>query len=379
MPHYCYFPILKTRPSEVNAYDMLDESVKQEILPIIEMTGELGYTYSKNCKDEKRRGTRRPGDINKKIPKILDFMKERRFILDITDDPTLKYDGLGSTDAGLLNPENGYANWTNFLKQDEVFKKNVIPTIQFNTMHMPDVEEQIRVLNAEFDYLAIRLPAIDSEQSSSKDILPQVINYVTKLVDKNKLFIILDFGSKKDTVNIKTIVENIPLENVKALIPVSSSFPSSVTQYGKKEGVIMIHENEISDCVREVLGTKVFHGDYSSIYPKRYEMGGGGWYPRIDFIERDIKTNKPISYRFFRGDERNTSSHYVPLANYVLNSSAYSPIQELTVDGDMRIKQKAAGGSEGKAPSYWIATRSNIYMTAQYLYLKKQSGSFLYL
>ena len=56
MAKYCYFPILKTRPAEVNAYDMLDSNIKEEILPIIEMTGELGYTYSQKCKDEKCRG-----------------------------------------------------------------------------------------------------------------------------------------------------------------------------------------------------------------------------------------------------------------------------------------------------------------------------------
>ena len=52
MLEYFYCPILKTRQSEVDAYDMLDPSVKDSILPIIEMTGALGYTYPKNYKIE---------------------------------------------------------------------------------------------------------------------------------------------------------------------------------------------------------------------------------------------------------------------------------------------------------------------------------------
>ncbi|MBO4643108.1 MAG: hypothetical protein J5716_00700, partial [Alphaproteobacteria bacterium] len=71
-----------------------------------------------------------------------------------------------------------------------------------------------------------------------------------------------------------------------------------------------------------------------------------------------------------------TSADYYSLALQVVQSPNYAPVNEIVADGDIRISLKASGGSEGKAPSYWITARSNIYMTMQYLYLKKQ-GAFL--
>ena len=50
MLEYFYCPILKTRQSEVDAYDMLDPSVKDSILPIIEMTGALDIHIQKTIK-----------------------------------------------------------------------------------------------------------------------------------------------------------------------------------------------------------------------------------------------------------------------------------------------------------------------------------------
>ncbi|MBO4700379.1 MAG: hypothetical protein J5620_01375 [Alphaproteobacteria bacterium] len=376
MSKYCYFPILKTRPSEVNAYDSLADNIKEEVLPIIEMTGELGYTYSKNCKDENCRGVRRPGDINKKITKILDFMGNKRFVLDITDDSSLKYDGLSATGSGLLNPNNGYRNWLDFLQRNDTFKRLVIPTIQFDTTYRQDVQMQIEELKNHFDYMAIKLPS-----TTDAKIINQVIDFVTNIIGVNKLFVILDFDFIKSFTQKETseYVKPIDVSKIKALIPVSSSFPASVIHIDKICGSIDILENQLSDCIRQTLGNKVFHGDFSSIHPTRYEMGGGGWYPRIDYIERDLRTKKPIKYHFFRGTGRNTSSEYVELAKRVTEAKNYVPISEFNVAGDLQIKKKAKGEMEGKAPSYWIAVRSNLYLTMQYLYLRRQPDAFLYL
>jgi len=376
---YYYFPILKTRTSEVNAYEALDFSVKSEILPIIEMTGELGYTYSSKCKDEKMRGKRRPGDINKKVQKILNFMENRRFVLDITDDEALKYDGLSNRNGGLLDPADGYRAWCNFLRQNTTFKKQVIPTIQFDTTYMSEVEKQIEELDKEFDYLAIKLPAhTNSTDSLEPNPIPQIIDYVyAKLSNNNaKLLIILDYAyvSDFDEKTVQYGLSNIDTAKLKALIVVSSSFPASVRNAGKPP--LPIHENDISDvAINTLQKNNVFHGDYSSIHPIRYEMGGGGWIPRIDYIIRD-STGRAIKYAYFRGNKANTSSEYTGLAQQVIAAPNYVPITKLSVIGDQRIAAKARNGAEGKSPSYWITVRSNIYMTTQYLYLKAH-GLFL--
>ena len=81
--NYYYFPILKTKPSEIRAFKELDEKVRNNILPIIEMTGARSYTYPENHKNVNLAGKKRPGDINKKRKTILDMVGNNKFILDI--------------------------------------------------------------------------------------------------------------------------------------------------------------------------------------------------------------------------------------------------------------------------------------------------------
>lgn len=125
-------------------------------------------------------------------------------------------------------------------------------------------------------------------------------------------------------------------------------------------------------------GIPVVHGDYAAIHPTKYEMGGGGWIPRIDYVVRD-EIGQPVCYDYARGNKKNTSSEYPILARLVIDSYNYKPITEIITEGDIRIRNRANNGEEGKAPSYWIAVRSNLYVTAQYLYIKKVTFGSLFL
>lgn len=385
MGEYVYCPILKTRQSEVDAYDMLDVSVKDAILPIIELTGALGYTYPKNYKIEELRHTHRSGDIYKKINKILDLVQGRKFILDITDDESLMYDGL-KEDGGLLDHNKGYEKWISFLTSDETFKNLVIPTIQFDTNYKEDLVEQIQKLNVCFDYIALKLPAfVSSSDVYSSEIIfnkniQRIIDWIAKFVKNTKLILIIDFGYIKDYTIYKAMVDEglkqfNKLDIIKAVIPVSSSFPNFVVSVSKP---IKSFENIISKSVKNSISklVPVIHGDYASIHPTKYEMGGGGWIPRIDYIVRD-EQGQPIYFDYARGSKKNTSSEYPALARLVINSYNYQQISEIDTEGDIRIKNRANNGQEGKAPAYWIAVRSNLYLTSQYLYVKKESFGVL--
>lgn len=391
MKQYYYFPVLKTRPSEILAYENLSDSIKEDILPIIEMTGALGYTYPKNYKIKNLQGTKRPGDISKKRKKILDLMENKKFILDITDDDSLKYYGLSENSGDLLDHSNGYQAWINFLTVDEQFRKQVIPTIQFNTNYVSDLLLQISTLANMFDYIAIKLPIFLSSSTkfdSSVQFNSQVqniIDLISQQINIKKLILILDFGyisnfSKYEQL-IKTGISYIKdVSKLKAVIPLSSSYPNFVVTVKKP---IEITENMVSSLVIKELkssigATNIYHGDFAGIHPTKYEMGGGGWIPRIDYIVRDIHTKEPKQYDYFRGEKRNTSTEYQRLANQVNNAPNYLPITEISAFGDTAILKKCQNTSEGKVPSYWIAVRSNLYMTMECLYLK-QRGSFLVL
>lgn len=391
MSKYCYFPVLKTRPAEVLAYDNLDISVKDGILPIIEMTGALGYTYPKNYKIENLRGTKRPGDISKKRKKILDLLENRRFILDITDDDTLKYYGLSEKIGDLLDPSSGYKAWVNFLTADEQFKKQVIPTIQFNTNYVSDLLMQIKTLADIFDYIAIKLPVfLSAKDKSDYSIrfniqIQQILDFIAQQINIGKLILILDFGYISDFLKFTQIIENgisyiKDVSKLKAIIPISSSYPNFVVTVKKPIDMV---ENLISSLVIKKLklsinANNIYHGDFAGIHPTKYEMGGGGWVPRVDYIVRDLHTKEPKQYDYIRGIKRNTSTEYQSLAHMVIHSPNYSPIEEIQTFGDEAILRKSQNTEEGKVPSYWIAVRSNLYMTMQYLYLK-QKDSFLVL
>ncbi len=385
---YYYFPILKTRKSEVVAYENLDDSIKNIILPIIELTGALSYTYPKNYKIESLRGTKRPGDISKKRQKILDLMEGRKFILDITDDDTLKHDGLSETSGGLLDHSDGYNAWITFLSQEEEFKKSVIPTIQFNTNYVEDVMLQIEKLNKAFEYLAIKLPAFIPETGvfNNKIIfntkIQQILDLICQKITNKKLILILDFGYIEEIgVYENMIREGLTylqdISKLKAMIPVCSSFPNYVVDVNKP---IKMEENSLSKLVMNTLekinaNNSIYHGDFAGIHPTKYEMGGGGWIPRIDYIVRDAN-NMPIQYDYARGTSKNTSAEYYALARKVSSSTNYKKITALNTFGDMAIEKKAENGIEGKAPFYWIAVRSNLFMTMETLYLKEH-GAFL--
>lgn len=386
MTEYVYCPVLKTRPAEINAYELLNDIIKDKILPIIELTGAIGYTYPKNYKIVELRGTRRPGDINTKLQKIYDLMQKRRFILDITDDETLMYDGLSSSKGGLLDPSNGYEKWIDFLTHNDDFRKLVIPTIQFDTSKpREDIENQIKSLNKYFDVVSIKLPAlVKTSDSFSTNIqfnpvIKLVLDFISSFISLEKLILILDFGYINNFEETKRIIEgNIKdlndLQKLKAIIPVSSCFPNFVS---KVSHPITISETNVYELVKNhSTSNTVVYGDFASLHPVKYDMGGGGWIPRIDYIVANSE-GKPIEYEYKRGVKRNTSSEYFMLAQEVIASPKYHPISEVITEGDIRIQKKALGDIEGKSPSYWIATRANLYMTMQCLYFMKNKCSYL--
>jgi len=251
MNEYVYFPVLKTRPSEIKAFSLLDEKIKDAILPIIELTGAIGYTLPKTCKDESKRGIRVKGNINSKIEKILSFMEDRRFILDITDDDSLKYDGLSSSNGGLLDPADGYKSWISFLTQDSKFKELVIPTIQFDSTQRVNVEKQIISLSKDFDTLSIKLPF-----DAGMETIEMIVSWIVRIIGSSKkLILIIDFGYAKSLdLTLERIKNNFKksstLSNIKAVIPVSSSFPRFVNDV---ERPIKISENSVYETLSSIL------------------------------------------------------------------------------------------------------------------------------
>lgn len=366
-------PILKTRPSENKAYEKLSDTVKDNILPIIEMTGARSYKYPKTHKT--LAGVIRPGDINKKIENILSLVQNRPFILDITDDESLMYDGINV----IKNPENGYHEWRKFLTKNEDFKKLVIPTIQFDTNHIADTFLQIEELNKEFKYLALKISAFkfnvpdkcsnlfSVHNLSANTIIQSIIDKIVEKIGENKLILILDFGFISEFERYKSIIDDClgsikNTNHLKAIIPVSSSFPSYVKPIS--ENTFNAQEELLYSYIKNTQKySNIYFGDYASLHPVKYPTSGGGWIPRIDYIENsDILK---YSYKRASSDKKNknNSDAYEELAKLVKDASNYKQINGLNIWGDEQIDLKSKGENNGNAPSFWISVRANLYMT----------------
>lgn len=368
-----YMPILKTRPSENKAYEKLSDTVKDNILPIIEMTGARSYKYPKTHKT--LAGVIRPGDINKKIENILSLVQNRPFILDITDDESLMYDGINV----IKNPENGYHEWRKFLTKNEDFKKLVIPTIQFDTNYIADTFLQIEELNKEFKYLALKISAFkfnvpdkcsnlfSVHNLSANTIIQSIIDKIVEKIGENKLILILDFGFISEFERYKSIIDDClgsikNTNHLKAIIPVSSSFPSYVKPIS--ENTFNAQEELLYSYIKNTQKySNIYFGDYASLHPVKYPTSGGGWIPRIDYIENsDILK---YSYKRASSDKKNknNSDAYEELAKLVKDASNYKQINGLNIWGDEQIDLKSKGENNGNAPSFWISVRANLYMT----------------
>ena len=362
----------------MKAYTNLDDNIKKQILPIIEMTGARSYTYPKTCKNKELIGTKRPGDINKKRKIILDMVGENKFILDITDDESLQYDGI----AQLQDPQNGYAEWKKFLLADDQFKKLVIAMIQFNTDDIPNTMLQVENLSKEFYYLALKLPGFIFNNNvnnsnlyslaniTENDVIQSVIDFVVeKIGTQERLIVIVDFGYIKNFDDYKNcitscITEITNIKKLKALLFASSSFPSFVKPIEEHE--MDVQELKLFNHCREKFGknNKILHCDFASVQPVQYQTSGGGWIPRIDYINQNGLELK-YCYKRAQSSEKykNDSDEYVILAKKVLNSENYKKIEKADIWGDVQIQAKANGENEGKSPAHWIAVRANLYMT----------------
>ena len=344
MPKFNYFPIIKTTDAELKGYSNLDQAVSKSILPVFELT-------------KSRRSEKNPhGKVEKKIDKLQEILASKPFILDLT---TEKSYSNRQIEKLIRNNTNGYESWCEFVINLKNKGLKLYPTIHYHPLHIPDVKTQIFELEKHFELLAFRIDAFNEETY-------EFINNFQKLLPKNiadKIILILDgkFIHIKEIEDKKqdflSIVEKIKLIiHPKYFVCPCSGFPKSVTEdgYGGDEtGEFKISENEIYNEIYQKY-SDVLYGDYASIHPKRYDMAGGYWIPRID-----VPLNEKVFYYRYRRKESSKHS-YMKAAKKILKDDRYISAGSW---GDEEIRQAGQGMVNGRSPSHWIAVRMNIHMT----------------
>ena len=353
-----YFPILKTTDAELKAYSFLHSSVKNSILPVFELT--------KSRKTKKNPESK----LEKKLEKLYEAVSKNPFIIDLTTETTYANKEI---EQMIYDGSNGYEKWVEFLKQAQRKFPCVIPTINYHPEKKKDVEKQTLSLSESFKYLAFR---VDVFQDKTFEYIENFLSFCKKLQPLNKIIIILDgnfISIDDDKLNkfkesVKEINNTLTNDKIHAFVYAFSSFPKSVRDRGyngeDSYGEFKITENEL----QQLHSGKIYHGDYGSIHPTRYDTGGGGWIPRIDVVSSNEKS-------FFYHRYRRDDGSYSLCAKKILQDEKYQKITQIDTWGDEEIKYANQDKPRGKNPSHWIAVRSNLYMTRQYFRLKKINRS----
>lgn len=350
MSKFNYFPILKTTDSELNGFANLADEVKNNILPIFELTR------------SRRSKKNQEASINLRLEQLKQIVGNRPFILDLTTENDLSNREI---DEMLTHYQNGYEKWVQLVAKLKNQGLNVIPIIHFNPYVLGDVKKEIQALEKLSPFLAFRVDVHDNE------LKEYLINIKKACSNTSNLIIILDGGF----ISIGAHLDNAPIFipkielinnsffNMPKIVCSFSSFPPYVVMkdYGVDKN---IDSFIISEFITEKnLPESVFGGDYGSVHPIRYKTGGGGtWIPRIDFI-----FNNKFKYYRYRREE----GGYEKAAKGVLLDPEYSSITEIDTWGDQEILAAAGGYPGGLNPSHWISVRINLYITRHYLRLRK--------
>lgn len=348
LPEIKYFPVLKTTQSELRALKHVDDSVKNKIMPIIELTA-FG----------KHKSTLPEGSKDKALKAAVEAVGDHEFILDITSEDLLKNSELEE----MYLPDNGYQNWVNYITSlSKIYK--VSPVILLNLDGSSnDITSQVQGLGRVFERIYLRLPVVDLSESDVVTIITSILlsgfsKKISCIIDlgyigQNKVNSFFD-----ETVKAVNLIK--VLSGINKFIVISSSFPKSV---GNAEtGIMRLDEVNILDKLRnEMSDITWIQGDYATIHPVRYLTKGGAWVPRID-----VPQDKSLFFYRYRRDE----GGYAKAASFVVRDGRFNSVygcwgtaQILKASEDFPTLQGKP--TYGLNPSFWISVRANMHIEKQ--------------
>lgn len=349
---FCYFPLIRTRDSELRCFEHLENEVLSCTLPVYELT-------------RSRKTTKDPdGAISKVMERISNIQKNLPFILDLTASEL--YTNAQIKD--LLDPNNGYSEWQRFVFN--TYKDlNIIPVIHVNEDRTQTDYSQLCdfVLTSprKNKLFAIRIPI---------DLPPTEITYLFEKLQaalvqvEAKVIVLMDAGfvgkNVSVTVELFTGFSKVLDEYAASIykkVMLCTSFPKNVAQgRNEHEDSFRIYEEEIYQKVKNLVAD-IGYGDYCSINTEQIERAGGGFIPRIDVASTD---GNSFSYKRYRQSE----GGYVRCAKRTIEDTrCYT---DLKTWADEKIQEASAGKPYRLNPSSWIAVRMNYYIKTRVLLRK---------
>ncbi len=339
-------PVLRTRRAELIAYDNLTSRVKDQILPIFELT------RGRRTKNDGQ------GDINKNISQIKKMVGDRWFGIDLTGSEEQQNPEIINM---LSDGENAFESWVNLVSS--LGCSHVIPAIHFDDFFPDLVSKQIANLRNISKFLLLRVPTDDYCKETIKIICSQ-------LTDTNDILLLLDGGFIENKNNEKRVSDKLLFKEICELYPnafhsisySSSSFPKSVVSpsYGADEyGFFELPETHLfGELITSCGEIATCYSDYATVHPLSYPGGAGGWVPRVDY---------PRGTDLFYYRYRRDAGGYVRAARSVLEDEKYINHGDW---GCNEIELAAAGSPNGRSPAHWISVRMSLHMARQVERLK---------
>lgn len=365
-----YMPIIKMGDAELRGVEHLEETVKNHVTPIFELTR------------SRKTAKLKEGSILRRLDKLEKvFGTNRSFILDLTSDPHLTNSEIKS----LQNSYRGYVNWCNFVLEQKKRFSYLIPMIQISEDAALSIEEnnqnlakQIRILKQNFPILCYRINILDEVYEEDLKVIAKELGK-----DKETLMCCMDavfISKEKCSIFAEEIIKKIfkiyKQFGIKTFSLAGTSFPKNVNQVSISDSAsIVLNEvlfaQQIKNACSKETDIDLIYGDYATINQERNDMITTGWIPRIDCPIENL-----IFYYKKRREGDTYALRYMEVANKIIEDSRFKDLKKkINCWGIEEIEYAAKHRPRGLAPSFWISVRLNIHISLRNFLLNLSKGA----
>lgn len=336
---YQYMPIIRTRTSELLGIEMLRDSTKSKILPIVNL-----------AKSNRRNDARTVLGVWNQVftgPAILDLETSNRLKLDDYED--------------LSSPDDGFENWITFLLEAKDINSQIIPSLILNDgINKRQFVRQIQSFENNFERFVLKINPLNRREVAAASTAASVVD------STDSILFVLDCGQitrERQKIALDATIHCInelrTIESSIEIVSACTSFPRMFQSYTSRNdsgyGEIPMLE---WDNYHALGGQDVsIYGDYASIHGEFYEGSFARFVARIDYPTPGVW----IFQRRQQQPQVEREALYINAAENIISDENWD--DTLDAWGKDTIERVAAGHVDGfKAPGKWISVRLNLHI-----------------
>ena len=346
-----YTPALKAKMGELAALEALDNSVKDQILPILEIPG-VDWNYSK---DEPAKSIQKHlADVAATISKYW----AQDFFVDF------------STSLQIASAEKNTDALAVFDEIAQSLDLSYIPVIDFDRSTLTTYREVCQAINSRTNSgICLRIKYSDLEDVIESSVFEEFLE--TLAIPISDVDLVIDLGSINSYESEKTlylgtrlILASVPnLNEWRNVVVLASSFPYTLSDVSKNSRAKIPRREWLSWkklCEkRDRIGRLPIYGDYSIAHPDLVEID-----PRVMNMSAAIRYSTPEDWLILKGESVKLKGFaQFPLLSEILVSMPEFSGAEFSA-GDKEISEYANGATTktGNATT-WRKIGNNHHIT----------------